>query len=130
MAREHIPDDLQRFILVSIPSVPYLEAMLLLRNETEQGWDSTRLAHRLYMSEKAAGELLTELHAAGVLEADGPDGAPSFRYQPSSDGLRETISRLAATYARQLVDVTELIHSKTSKKAQQFADAFKWRKDP
>ena len=40
------------------------------------------------------------------------------------------IDRVAETYTRQLVDITNLIHSKTSKKAQQFADAFKWRKDP
>jgi hypothetical protein len=39
------------------------------------------------------------------------------------------LDRLAGIYARNLVDVTNLIHSKTSRKAQQFADAFKWRKD-
>lgn len=128
MAREQIPDDVQRFILVSVPSVPYLEAMLLLRNEARHSWDGARLARRLYMSENAACELLTELHTAGVLQRTEPV-APSFRYQPSSDGLRDTIDRLADTYARQLVDVTNLIHSKTGKKAQQFADAFKWRKD-
>lgn len=127
MAREEIPDDVQRFILTSVPSVPYLEAMLLLRNEAGHAWDGARLARRLYMSEKAADELLAALHAAGVLRQT--QKAQSFRYQPVTDTLRETIDTLADTYARQLVDVTNLIHSKTSKKAQQFADAFKWRKD-
>ena len=40
------------------------------------------------------------------------------------------IDRLAEVYYQHLVEVTNLIHSKTSKKAQQFADAFKWRKEP
>ena len=53
----------------------------------------------------------------------------SYRFSPTSGQLREMIDRVAAAYAAHLVDVTHLIHSKTGKKAQQFADAFKWRKD-
>ena len=39
------------------------------------------------------------------------------------------IDRLADLYATHLVEVTHLIHSSLDRKAQQFADAFKWRKD-
>ena len=39
------------------------------------------------------------------------------------------IERLAHFYRTQLVDVTDLIHSKTGRMAQQFADAFKLRRD-
>jgi hypothetical protein len=39
------------------------------------------------------------------------------------------IDRLAELYSRQLVQVTTLIHSKLDRKAQQFANAFTWRKD-
>lgn len=123
-----MPDDVKRFILVSVPSVPYLEAMLLLRGESERHWDSKQVARRLYMSEKAASELLSELHAAEVLLMTEPQG-PFYRYHPASDELRQMVDGLAQTYSTHLVEVTNLIHSKTNKKAQQFADAFKWRKD-
>jgi hypothetical protein len=43
--------------------------------------------------------------------------------------LRERIDRLADLYSTHLVEVTHLIHSSLDRKAQQFADAFKWRKD-
>jgi hypothetical protein len=43
--------------------------------------------------------------------------------------LRARIDQLAELYARHLVEVTLLIHSSLDRKAQQFADAFKWRKD-
>lgn len=33
MAREPIPEDIQRFILMTVPSAPCLEAMSLLHNE-------------------------------------------------------------------------------------------------
>jgi hypothetical protein len=123
-----ISDDIKRFILTSVPSVPYLEAMLLLRNETAAPWDNVRLAKRLYIAEKAASSLLAELHEAGVIRADEqlPD---AYRFFPATDALRDIIGQLAVAYATQLVEVTYLIHSKTGKKAQHFADAFKWRKD-
>jgi hypothetical protein len=126
-----IADDIRRFILTSIPSVPYLEAMLLLRSDTKLPWDSARLALRLYLSDKAAAALLAELHEAGILQAEEPAGqSPAlYRFAPSSEQLQQMIDRVADAYSRHLVEVTHLIHSKTGKKAQQFADAFKWRKD-
>ncbi|HEV2611756.1 MAG TPA: hypothetical protein VGU61_15920 [Noviherbaspirillum sp.] len=133
MGREQIPGDVQRFILTSIPSVPFLEAMLLLRSDAGAGhcYDARRLAQRLYLSEKAAAALLVELHQAGILAADAGDDAEcvSYRYQPSSEDLNDMISRLAGAYAKNLVEIANLIHSKVGKKAQQFADAFIFRKD-
>jgi Mn-dependent DtxR family transcriptional regulator len=128
MESDNIPQEVMRFILVSIPSIPYLEAMLMLRKETQQPWDCTRLARRLYVGEKPAADLLSELHAAGVLGVVGED-KPLYRYQPQTPELAQMIDRVAAVYARNLVEVTHLIHSKTSKNAQLFADAFIWRKD-
>jgi hypothetical protein len=128
MNREKIPDDVKRFILVSVSSIPYLEAMLLLRSDEGRMWDSKLVAQRLYLSEKAATDLLSELHGAGILHAADEDSS-EFCYRPVSDDLRNMIGRLADIYAKNLVDVTNLVHSTTGKKAQQFADAFKWRKD-
>jgi light-regulated signal transduction histidine kinase (bacteriophytochrome) len=128
MDREDIPDDVKRFIFISIHSVPYLEAMLLLRNESKTEWESKQVARRLYMSERAANDLLTDLHAAGILIATGQETL-SYRYHPVSDDLGQMIDRLAEAYSSNLVAVSNLIHSKTSKKAQHFADAFKWRQD-
>jgi DNA-binding IclR family transcriptional regulator len=122
-----IPDDIRRFILTSIVSVPYLEALLLLRNEAEKSWSAQHVAQRLYLSENSAATLLAELAAARILST-GAEQPPHYRYQPGAE-LGDIIDRLADIYARQLVEVTHLIHSKIDKKAQQFADAFKWRKD-
>ncbi|WP_136419057.1 hypothetical protein [Herbaspirillum sp. ST 5-3] len=127
MNREQIPDEARRFILASIPSVPFLEAMLLLRRNAAQDWDSKRLATRLYLSERSASELLSALQAADVLATT--DNNAVFRYQPASESLRQMIDLLAESYAHHLVEISNLIHSKTGKRAHQFADAFKWRKD-
>lgn len=127
MHREPIPDEVAQFILTSIPSVPFLEAMLLLRGNAIQDWDSRMLATRLYLSERSAAELLIELHAAGVLAAAEDKGV--FRYQPAPDKLRQMIDFLAESYAHHLVEISDLIHAKTGKRAHQLAGAFKWQKD-
>lgn len=118
--------ELRRFILTSIPSVPYLEAILLLRAETRRGWSAAEVARRLYLPEPQSAGLLANLLAAGLARADA-DGA--VRYAPSSDDLASVIDKLAAHYTLDVVGVSDLIHSRGDRKAQQFADAFRWKKD-
>jgi hypothetical protein len=129
MNLDSIPEDVRRFILTSIPSVPHLEAMLLLRGDAGRSWTGRDIAKRLYLSEDAANQLLTDLWAAGMLDVSTEKTPALYRYQPASAELRQAIDRLAAVYARNIVDVANLIHSVTSKQAQRFADAFKLRKD-
>lgn len=124
-----IPEETQRFILLAIPSVPYLEALLLLRGAPKLSWDAKQVARRLYLTEKGAQSLLDQLYAAGVVTAGG-DAGSTFCYAPQSEHMRSMIDGLAEIYSRNLIGVTNLIHSKTNMKAQQFADAFVFRKPP
>jgi hypothetical protein len=129
MRRAELPDDIRRFILTSVPSVPYLEAILLLRNDPDMGWDVRRLAARLYVAEREAAEVLTALAAAGIARDEGHGDTALFRYAPATDELRERLDALAQAYSANLVGVTNLIHSRIDKRAQHFADAFRLRKD-
>ena len=123
--RPELPPDLRRFILTSVPSVPYLEAVLLLRAEPQREWTVGDAARRLYLPEPRANELLSELAASGVAANAGA----GYRYAPATEELALILERLASHYAIDLVGVTDLIHSRIDKKAQQFADAFRFRKD-
>lgn len=58
MAREELPDEVRRFILKSVVSVPYLEALLLMRDNPNVVWDVDEVARRLYITPTtAAGEV-------------------------------------------------------------------------
>jgi hypothetical protein len=127
MDKPSIPEDLRRFVLTSIPSVPFLEALLLMRADPDHAWGRDTLARRLYVREKTADDLLADLCTARI--AVPCQNAEAYRYAPGDAGLRERIDRLADLYATHLVEITHLIHSSLDRKAQQFADAFKWRKD-
>lgn len=123
-----MPENVRRFILSSVSSVPYLEALVLLRSEPGVLWGTRQVAQRLYVGEKLARELLQDLVSNGVAVVDG-SGPPQFRYQPVSSQLHELLGTVVDFYARHLVAVSHLIHSRTDKRAHQFANAFRWRKD-
>lgn len=126
MTFSELPADLRRFILTSIPSVPYLEAVLLLRADPAQEWGAAQLARRLYVPEPTGAELLQLLRDSGIASQEGAAG--TIRYAPGTE-LRELVDRLAEAYAHDLVAVTRLIHSRIDRRAQQFADAFRFRKE-
>ena len=127
VSQEPLPDDVRRFILTSIPSVPYLEALLLLRSQPGRPWDALTVARRLYVPESKAVELLRALRESGLAVAEGGAG---FRYQPSAAEHDAMIGRVQQLYASRLVEVTDLIHTRVEKRALQFADAFRWKKEP
>lgn len=126
MDETRLSDEVRRFILSSIPSVPHLEALLLIRAESSAtGWSAGDVARRLYVDPPVAAGLLAHLADAGLARKDGP----RYRYEPATPELATVVADVEAAYARNLVAVANLIHSLGDRKAQRFADAFRWRKD-
>jgi hypothetical protein len=123
-----IPDELRRFLLTGALSVPHVEAILQLRGDPAQAWDAQSLAPRLYVRAARAAEVLADLHEIGAARlVDGQH--PAYLYQPVSSELAALLDQLEQAYSTQLVAVTRLIHSAEERKAQNFADAFRFRKD-
>lgn len=119
---------MRRFILANLASVPQLEALLLLRAAPGERWDSNRVAARLYMSPTGIEPLLARLAETGVVGTEIEGGRTVWRYAPRTIELDALCANLEDTYARNLVSISRLIHSKGDRAAQRFADAFKWRK--
>jgi len=128
MSEKPLPADIQKFIILCIHSVPHLEALLLLHNDSQQEWDAHEISQRLYTRHDTAGEVLSDLFETGFL-AVRKRNVRFYRYSPSSRELGEMVERLEDVYASNLIAVTELIHARGKVKAQQFADAFRLWKD-
>lgn len=122
-----IADDVRRFILTSIPSVPFMEAILLFKALPGQAVETRSVAERLYTSEKHASVLVEQLAAARIIEPVRGD-PQAYRFAPSPE-LAAMLDKVTHAYVHNLIGVTRLIHSRTERMAQQFADAFKIRKD-
>lgn len=125
MQRDQLPVEVRRFLLTSVTSVPFVEALLLFREHKGAPLATEDVARRLYIPEAAAAAVVAELANARIVQ---PAGDAAHRYEPEAD-LADVVELLATYYRSHLVEVTDLIHAKTGRKAQRFADAFKWRKD-
>ena len=125
--KDPIPEDIKRFIIRSIESIPHLEAVLLLHYDPKIEWDAKMMSQRLYISEKRSMDVLNDLCAAGFAAISEVNH--SYSYHPISRELSDLIARLVDIYSKNLIEVTNLIHFKTNKQAQQFGDAFKWQNE-
>ena len=128
MVEQYIPEDVARFVIEKIDSVAQLEALLLLRGNKEKEWSVEALAARLYVGEEQTAHLLHGLNAQGFVAVKS-DEPPVYRYEPSSTELDQTLGRVTEFYAKHLVPITNLIHSKPKPRVQEFAEAFRFRKD-
>lgn len=126
MPVSNIPDHVRRFLVGAIPSVPHLEALLLLRAEPAGAWNAALLARRLYVDERSAAQLLVDLAQGGLVRRDG---AGRHAFAAPDPALAALVAELDGIYARHVVEVAELIHSSHDRKAHRFADAFRWRKE-
>ena len=123
MSDDLIPSDVLEFLLAHIDSIAELEALLLLRSHPSQPWTVTAMSKRLYINEPLCAEVLSRLEADGLCAST--EGL--YSYALSNTPKHETVDRLADTYSRYLIPVTNVIHGKPAR-IQKFADAFRFRK--
>jgi DNA-binding IclR family transcriptional regulator len=125
---EPLPAHVLRFLVDRIESVPHLEALLLLWQSPERDWSLEEIATRVYVPRDAAAQLLADLARHGMVKIE--PGAPhSYRYAVDWEEGKRLMPDVASTYARQLVRVAQLIHSKASLGVREFARAFQIKKD-
>ena len=128
MPGELIPADVQQFILKRIDSIAQLEALLLLSGHAHVAWTADTVARRLYITEQETVFLMARMQEQGLVAVDA-NQPPTYRYEPSSPDLDVIVKRVIESYVKHLVPVTNLVHEKARARIQQFADAFKFRKE-
>lgn len=126
MEKNEIPQEVRRFVLTSIPSVPHIEALILVHSSAPQRWTALELAQRLYVPAAVAQSVLSDLCQGGLLQCD--EASMTYHFDQQANPLGQMIDQLTLLYRTHLVEITLLIHSKLDRKAQQFADAFNLRK--
>ncbi|MEN0037933.1 MAG: hypothetical protein AAGC78_12745 [Cellvibrio sp.] len=104
--------------------------MLLLHQSPEQAWNIAVIAQRMYVSQSQVAVMLRELCDAGVCKSSSGVN-DEFIYAPITSELAQLIDELSEFYPRNLIQVTNMIHAKSSsgQRVQMFADAFKLHKD-
>ncbi|MFZ1988329.1 MAG: hypothetical protein WAW96_01030 [Alphaproteobacteria bacterium] len=125
--RDHpITDKIRGLIRATIRTTWTLEALLfLLRNES-QSWPIASIVKELRSSELAISEGMARLVNIGLVVETEPR---RFRYRPANGELAELATALSQIHAERPYALIEEIASAQSAGIQDFADAFKLRKD-
>ena len=123
---EENPDreEVDRFILKEIESVPHLEALLLLWKRQPNQWSTEDMADALYISSEAAQPILLDLKQRGFAKLES--GKYSYH---ATEERNELIAKVDRTYRRELVRISTMIHAKPSAAVRAFARAFRFTKD-
>jgi hypothetical protein len=117
-----------RFILQEIDSVPELEALLLIWQNRPRLWTPADLAKRLYIVPEQAQFLLAQLNRKGLI-AVIPAETQSYGYETKSPEQDQLMAYTEAVYQREVVRISTLIHSKPSSAVRDFARAFRFTKE-
>jgi hypothetical protein len=119
-------EDATAFIRAAIRSVWALEALRCLRAHNSRTWSAKALTRELRASELVIQEVLTTFKAIGLLNAD-VDGA--VRYAPTAPELDAVVREIIGEYERRPIAVMKEIYAVETSKIQDFANAFRLKKD-
>lgn len=116
--------EVDAFVIAEIESVPHLEALLLIWNDRPRKWSISDMARAIYLAENETQFILRDLvqRQLIVMESD------KYRYNarhPKTD----VVAKLDSIYRREIVRISNMIHSKPSASVRAFARAFKLTKD-
>jgi hypothetical protein len=125
---EEFPLELTQFLEHHIESVPQIEALLLLRQDSQRQWQAAELGKALYIPEDMAISLLADFVRRGFAILAPPPGA-RYSYQTRDSETDRLIGQLASAYHERRVAVISLIYSRPLHKVQTFADAFRFSKE-
>lgn len=118
--------NVDRFILAEIDSVPHLEALLLLWRRAPQSVTAEQIAKQLYIPQWQGAMIAEDLHRRGLIERGS---GPEFFFDTSREERNQLLQAVEATYRRELIRISGIIHSKASPGVRAFANAFRFRKD-
>jgi hypothetical protein len=126
-----IPEEVSRFIIERIDTVPHLEALLLLWESSPKSWSVEEIAVRVYVPPARAAQIAQDLVRQRLALSEKEDAAAveRYRYEASWDETGMMMQKTVEAYRHHLVRVANLIHSKASPAVRDFARAFQFKKD-
>jgi hypothetical protein len=121
------PEEVDQFILEQIDSVPHLEALLLIWRSRPKHWLIEDMAKGLYVPAELAADILRDLASRDLIEETG-NSPREYQYVTSQSEDR-LMQLLEATYRRELIRVTRMIHAKAPAAVREFARAFRFTRE-
>jgi hypothetical protein len=126
MSVDTLTIEIRRFIALHIHSLEQLEVLCLLTETPDKSWSIADVNRAIQSSEKSISDCLEKFRNDGLVISN-PDG--KFCIAREANNLNETVVALTKAYRQMRVSIIECIYSKPPDSIQDFADAFRLRKD-
>ena len=120
-----VPAKVRGFITATLESTDQLRILLLLANEPHE-WEISEICGKLYLRSDVVLPAASRLEERGLLTSSREPRR--FRYQPRNAQLKTMAEQIVALDRERPVTLLNIIHARP-KDIQDFADAFKLRKD-
>jgi hypothetical protein len=121
-------DELDKFIAVEINSLEQLEILLLLSGNPHKWWTAQGVYEVVKSSPQSVQERLQQMVERGILRLEG-QGEVRYQFGATEGDIWRTITELREAYKERSVKVVQAIYSKPPDAVQEFARAFRVRKD-
>ena len=124
MVKQHISQDLKKFIKEKIQTVLRLEVLLLLHHQQTRSFTVADVANELGFEKEDVNGQLTALETIGVVVESNLD-KHKYRYHPVNEALRSMVDQLAVGYSKQRVPILSVILAEHTDRTRLFAEAFR-----
>ena len=125
---QDIPVGLKKFVDVYIGSIDQLRILLLLAKEPSRTWNMTAIISSLHLTPEIAEKALAELVLTGCIKKS--DNSPNeYSFLPATEELREKIIQLIKFDQERPVTLIRMVYDRPKSPAEQFSDAFKFKKE-
>jgi len=121
-------EELERFIAAEVNSLEQLEILLLLSGNPHKWWTATGVYEVITSSVQSVQDRLNEMVARGILRKEA-ENEVRFQFKPTNDAVWNITSELRDAYKERSVKVVQAIYSKPPDAVQEFARAFRVRKE-
>jgi len=118
--------EVRQFIAIHIHSIEQLEVLLVLCESSAKSWSAAEVYRKVQSSEKSVTDCLESFRYSGLATLS-PEGL--YRFSPDEAGLNGIASALSQAYRERRVSVIECIYKRPSDTIQNFANAFRLRKE-
>jgi GTP-binding protein EngB required for normal cell division len=126
VALNPITQKAQQFIAQYIQSIEQLEIFLTLGNGGDRSWSVEEVFRKIQSNEKSISDCLRYFVKEGLAVLEKED---QYRISRESPNLVAIASELQKAYRERQVTIIEMIYKKPPSQIQNFADAFRLRKD-
>ena len=128
MSERVFSEELEKFIAAEISTLEQLEILLLLSGNPHKWWTASGVYDVIKSSVQSVEVRLNEMAERGILRRE-VDSEVRFQFGPANDDVWRITSELREAYKERSVKVVQAIYSNPPDAVQEFARAFRVRKD-